>query len=167
MDSDQVNTDHHHASGAPSEVVAELPVSLTVTAEADADGGIEVHIATEGFRFAPELVDQAHAPGSGHAHIYLDGVKLGRVFESQYHIADVAPGEREIRVSLNTNDHSELVFNGEKLESTVTVAVPDVGQAGGTGQPEQSDDGHGHSHGTPGGSEVIAEVHLGNLEVYP
>ncbi|MDE2785429.1 MAG: hypothetical protein OXL37_02070 [Chloroflexota bacterium] len=165
--SDQVNTDHHHASGTPSEVVSELPVSLSVTAEADADGGIEVHIATEGFRFAPEMVDQAHAPGSGHAHIYLDGVKLGRVFESRYHVADVAPGEREIRVSLNTNDHSELVFNGEKVESTVTVAVPDVGQAGETGQPEQSGDGHGHSHGTTGGPEVIAEVHLGNLEVYP
>lgn len=167
MDSGQVNTDHHHASGASGEVVSELPVSLTVTAEADADGGIDVHITTEGFRFAPELVDQAHAPGSGHAHIYLDGVKLGRVFESQYHIADVAPGEREIRVALNTNDHRGLVFNGEKVESTVTVTVPDVGQTGRTGQAEQSGDGHGHSHGPPDGREVIAEVHLGNLEVYP
>ena len=167
MASGQVNTDHHHASGVPSEVVSELPVSLSVTAEASADGGIDVHIATEGFRFAPELVDQAHTPGAGHAHIYLDGVKLGRVFEPDYHIADASPGEREVRVSLNTNDHSDLVFNGKKVESTVIVTVPDVGQAGGTGQAAQSGDGHGHSHGTPGQDEVIAEIHLGNLEVYP
>ena len=167
MESGQVNTDHHHASGAPNEVASELPVSLNVTAEASADGGIDVHIATEGFRFAPELVDQAHAPGSGHAHIYLDGVKLGRVFDAEHHIADAPPGEREVRVSLNTNDHSDLVYGGKKVESTVTVTVPDVGQAGGTGQAAPSDDGHGHSHGTPGEREVITEIHLGNLEIYP
>ena len=167
METEQVNTDHHHASGVPNTVVSELPVSLAITAEADADGGIDVHIAAEGFRFASELVDQAHTPGSGHAHIYLDGEKLGRVFEPDYHIADAPPGEREVRVSLNTNDHSDLVYNGEKVESTVTVTVPDVGQASGTGQPAHSDDGHSHSHGTTGEREIIAEVHLGNLEVYP
>ncbi len=163
MESDQVNADHHHASGAPSAVVSELPISLSIAAEADADGGIDVHITTEGFRFAPELVDQAHTPGSGHAHIYLDGVKLGRVFESNYHIADAPPGEREVRVSLNTNDHSELVYGGQKVEDTVKVTVPDVGQ-----------DAPGHDHGTHdhgahdhGETAIIAEVHLGNLEVYP
>ena len=158
MESDQVNADHHHASGAPSEVVSELPVGLTVTAEADADGVIDVHIITEGFRFAPELVDQPHTPGSGHAHIYLDGVKLGRVFEPDYHIADAPPGEREVRVSLNTNDHSELVFDGKKVEDTVTVTVPDVGQ----NAPAHDHGAHDHAE-----TAIIAEVHLGNLEVYP
>lgn len=158
METEQVSADHHHASGVPNTVVSELPVSLAITAEADADGGIDVHITTEGFRFAPELVDQAHTPGSGHAHIYLDGVKLGRVFESDYYIADAPPGEREVRVSLNTNDHSELVYGGQKVEDTVKVTVPDVGQ-----------DAPGHDHGAHdhGETAIIAEVHLGNLEVYP
>lgn len=158
MASDQVNTDHHHASGSPSEVVSELRVSLAVTARADADGGIDVHIATEGFRFAPEMVDQPHTPGSGHAHIYLDGVKLGRVFEPDYRIADAPPGEREVRVTLNTNDHSELVYGGKTVADAVTVTVPDVGQ-----DPPVHDHGE-HDHGE---SAIIAEVHLGNLEVYP
>ena len=165
--SDAGMAEDHHGADAPALVVSETPVSVAITAEPDAHGGIDVQIATEGFRFAPELVDQAHAPSAGHAHIYVDGVKLGRVFENQYHIEELAPGEREIRVSLNTNDHSDLVYNGEKVESTVTVTVPDVGQASGTGQPEHSDDGHSHSHGTTGEREIIAEVHLGNLEVYP
>ena len=167
MESDQVNTDHHHSSGVPSEVASELPVSLTVTAEADADGGIDIHIATAGFRFAPEMVDQPHASGSGHAHIYLDGVKLGRVFQPDYHIADAPPGEREVRVTLNTNDHSDLVYNGEKVQSTVTVTVPDVGQGPGDGDSQHDGHDHDHAHGTAGEREVIAEVHLGNLEVYP
>ncbi len=161
------DADDHHGDTAPALVASETPVSVAIAAEPDAQGGVDVFIATDGFRFAPELVDQAHTPGAGHAHIYLDGVKLGRVFEKQYHIADVAPGAHEIRVSLNTNDHGDLTFNGEKVEHTVSVTVPDVGQSGETGQAAHSHDGHGHSHGSPGEREIIAEVHLGNLEVYP
>lgn len=149
-------------------VVSEMPVSVAITAEPDADGGVDVRIVTEGFRFAPESVDQAHAPGSGHAHIYLDGVKLGRVFESKYRIDQLRPGEREIRVTLNTNDHSDLVFDGAKVEATTTINVPDVGQ--GHGQSDAGSDGHAghdHDHGDGGEREIVAEVHLGNLEVYP
>ena len=159
--------DDHQGANAPELVASETPVSVSITAEPDANGGVNVHIAAEGFRFTPELVDQAHTAGAGHAHIYVDGVKLGRVFENEYHIEELSPGDHEIRVSLNTNDHSELTFNGEKVESTVTVTIPDVGQGHGDGQAGHSHDGHGHSHGTPGEREIVAEVHLGNLEVYP
>ncbi len=159
--------DDHHGAKAPEPVALQAPASVTISAEPDADGGVDVQIVTEGFHFAPELVDQAHTPGAGHAHIYVDGVKLGRVFENEYHIEQLAPGEHDIRVSLNTNDHSELTYAGKKIESTVTVSVPDVGQAGGTDHGGHSHDGHDHSHGTPGEREIIAEVHLGNLEIYP
>ena len=47
------------------------------------------------------------------------------------------------------------------------VTIPDVGQGHGDSQAGHSHDGHGHSHGTPGEREIVAEVHLGNLEVYP
>ena len=152
----------HHAS-APKTVASETPISVAITAEPDADGGVDVQITTEGFRFAPDLVDQPHTPGAGHAHIYVDGEKLGRVFESEYHIASLSPGQHEIRVSLNTNDHSELTFNGSRVEATASVNVPDVGQNRGDSHGGQ---GHGsHSHGDE--REIVAEVHLGNLEVYP
>ncbi len=168
MESADSDSGHHHAPGVPDQVVLETPVSLVITAAADADGGVNIHILVDDFRFAPELVDQAHTSGAGHAHIYLDGEKLGRVFEPDYHIADVPPGEREIRVSLNTNDHSELVFDGKKVEATATVTVPDVGQ--GRGEDDHNGDSHdhgGHEHNEDGDREAVAEVHLGNLEVYP
>ena len=152
----------HHAS-APKTVASETPISVVITAETDAHGGVDVQIATEGFRFAPDLVDQPHTPGAGHAHIYVDGEKLGRVFESEYHIASLSPGQHEIRVSLNTNDHSELTFNGSRVKATASVNVPDVGQNRGDSHGGQD---HGdHSHGDE--REIVAEVHLGNLEVYP
>ena len=170
METGDSGGDSHHGPGVPDQVVSEMPISVSISAEPDARGGVDVHIATEGFRFAEELVDQAHTPGAGHAHIYVDGVKLGRVFEPQYHIPNLAPGEHEIRVSLNTNDHSELVYDGAKVESTITVTVPNVGQEAGEGDkrhgPDDQDGGHeGHDHGSE--VEILAEVHLGNLEVYP
>lgn len=146
-------------------VESEAPVSIAITAEPDAHGGVDVQIATEGFQFAPDSVDQPHTPGAGHAHIYVDGVKLGRVFESDYHIDPLSPGQHEIKVSLNTNDHSELVYDGSKVESTATVTVPDVGQAVGDEGSQNGSDHGDHSHG--GEREILAEVHLGNLEVYP
>lgn len=148
-------------------VVSETPVSVSITAEPDAHGGVDVRIATEGFQFAPDSVDQAHTPGAGHAHIYVDGVKLGRVFEPDYRIDPLPPGQHEIRVSLNTNDHSGLVYDGAKVESTVTVTVPDVGQGTGHGESHGAGDGHSHGGHDRGEKAIVAEVHLGNLEVYP
>ena len=146
-------------------VLSDMPVSVAITAEADADGGVDVGIATEGFRFAPESVDQTHTPGAGHAHIYVDGEKLGRVFDTPYRIDQLPPGEHEIKVSLNTNDHSDLVFNGARVEAATTVNVPDVGQGHDSGSAHDQ----GHTHGDQGTAEreVVAEVHLGNLEVHP
>lgn len=153
-------------------VESEAPVSVSITAEPDTNGGVDVNIATDGFRFAEELVDQAHTPGAGHAHIYVDGEKLGRVFGPEYYIPNLAPGDHEIRVSLNSNDHSELVYDGAKVQSTVTVTVPDVGQTPVQAeQPGAGDTGSHHGHDHAGHShdehEIIAEIHLGNLEVYP
>ena len=166
-DAKAVGADDHHGAETPETVVSETPVSVRITAESDGQAGVNISIVTEGFRFAPDLVDQSHTPGAGHAHIYADGVKLGRVFETEYHIAELPPGDHEIRVSLNANDHGDLVYGGAKVESIVTVTVPDVGQADGDSDGHQHDDGHGHSHGTAGQREIVAEVHLGNLEIYP
>ena len=168
---DDQPADDHHGATARATVASERPVSVHITAESDGQAGVNVTIVTPGFQFAPGLVDQAHTPGSGHAHIYADGVKLGRVFDTQYHIEELAPGDHEIRVVLNTNDHSELTYDGHVVEATATVTVPDVGQNVAPAPAQQSSDGHGHDHGhshdAPGDRQIIAEVHLGNLEVYP
>ena len=166
--SDAADDGHHHDESAT--IVSEIPISVSITAEPAERGGVDVSIATEGFRFAEELVDQPHEPGVGHAHIYLNGEKLARVFESHYHIADLAPGRNVIRVSLNANDHSELIYNGAIVDSTAIVIVPETAQSGDDDHGDD-DDGHGghehDGHDHDASVEIVAEVHLGNLEVYP
>ena len=111
------------AGGGHDVVEAETPVSISVMAEQDDAGGVYVRIATEGWRWAPEEVNMANTPGAGHAHVYVDGVKINRVYGPDYYLTGVEPGMREIRVSLNTNGHNELMYGGEPLEGTTMVEV--------------------------------------------
>ena len=122
---------HPAASGGRDVMESEVPVSVSVTAEQDDTGGVGVHIVTEGWRWAPEEVNMADSPGAGHAHVYVDGVKINRVYGPYYHLTGLEPGTREIRVTLNANSHSDLTYAGLPLEAATTVSVSgDRGAAG-------------------------------------
>lgn len=99
-------------------------MSVEVTAEVDPIDGINVHIIPAGFEFAPERVNQADVDGEGHAHVYVDGEKVGRAYGEWFHLQGVAPGEREIRVTLQTNGHSEYAVGGHTVHATTTLSVP-------------------------------------------
>lgn len=85
--------------------------------------GWNLHIMTENFQFAPENASRDHVDGEGHAHVYVNGKKLARLYAPWMHIADLEPGENVIAVSLNSNDHRQLGVDGMELrvEQTVTV----------------------------------------------
>ena len=123
-------------AGSHDVLESETPVTVEVAAEPDDMGGVEVRIVTEGWRWAPEEVNMANAPGAGHAHVYVDGVKINRVYGAYYYLADLEPGMREVRVTLNTNSHNELTSAGQPLEDTTVV---EVGAGGRTGFGDQPD----------------------------
>lgn len=101
--------------------------TLAITADADAVSGVNVQLETTEFTFAPEHASEESVEGEGHAHIYVDGEKLNRVYGDWYHLAGLEPGEHEIRVELSANDHSTLELDGEAIDDTVTVTVPEPG----------------------------------------
>ena len=124
-----------HESGGHHVVESETPVSISVIAEQDNAGGVNVHIDTDGWRWAPEEVNMADSPGAGHAHVYVDDVKINRVYGPYYYLTGLEPGMREIRVTLNTNSHSELTFGGQPLEDTIVVEVGESGTPGSGDRP--------------------------------
>ena len=103
-----------------------VPVSVSISAEVAENGGVHVAVNTEGWRWAPEEVNGAYSGGAGHAHIYADGVKLSRVYGNYHYIPALEAGTREIKISLTSNDHSELTWQGDLLEAVVPVTVPDM-----------------------------------------
>ena len=60
---------------------------------------------TENFQFTPTTPDSTHVMGQGHAHLYLNGMKLQRMYGSTATIGALPAGRYHIAVSLNTNDH--------------------------------------------------------------
>ena len=115
-----------HTAMAHGPVESEVPVSINFTADVEADGSVNIRITTDGWRWAPEEVNQEDAPGVGHAHIYVDGEKITRVYGPDFHLIGLQAGEHEIRVNLNTNQHSELLVQGRALEKTITVIIPEA-----------------------------------------
>ncbi len=83
--------------------------------------GWNLQILPTRFAFAPERVNQAHVPGEGHAHVYVDGKKYARVYGAWVHLEPLGPGSHQIRVTLNANDHREFTLNGAKVEAVTTV----------------------------------------------
>ena len=126
-DSDTQASGGHHYSTI--EAAAGMWVTLNVTA--DLIAGANVQVLTEGFSFAPEKVNGAHVESEGHAHIYVDGVKVSRVYTRWFYLKDLTPGEREIRVTLNANSHEEYAIDGETVEAVTQFTY---------------DEPHGHSH---------------------
>ena len=67
------------------------------------------------------MVNQPHAANVGHAHLYLNGVKVARLYGTAYHLSDLPDGQHTITVTLNTNDHSDLALDGRLIEASVEV----------------------------------------------
>ncbi|MDD9954279.1 MAG: hypothetical protein OXR66_08155 [Candidatus Woesearchaeota archaeon] len=104
----------------------ELPsLTLRVIRDPKSAGDFAVHLMTENFVFAPEHVSTEHVPGEGHAHIFVDDVKLGRLYGEWYHLPTLTPGEHEIMVSLSTNDHREYALAGVPVMASEVVNVPE------------------------------------------
>jgi len=111
--------------------------------------GINIRIDTESFAFTPENVTGDNVAGQGHAHFYVNGEKIGRVYEEWAHLDGLPPGDHELRVTLNANSHAEYALDGATIEDTVTFTIPEAG-----------DDAHAHAEMVEGvkGMAVTLEV---------
>ena len=138
----------HHAAMEHEALESEVPISVSITTTVDDEGGVDVQVLTEGWRWTPDNVDGEHIAGEGHAHIYVDGVKIDRVYGPSYHLEGLAPGERQIRVTLNANSHEELTYGGKSVEAVAVIVVPETEHNAMKMESEKVADAEGgHSHG--------------------
>ena len=122
--------DHHGPAHihATQEVDPDNPPEVTLAVAEDALTGWNVSVTTRNFAFAPEMVNQANVPRHGHAHLYMNGQKIARLYGPAFHIADLPEGRNIISVSLNANDHSDLVLNGQPIVADVIVMNPSAAE---------------------------------------
>lgn len=109
------STSHDQSGLAAWEGVApKLALALT----SDIDDALNLQIQTEGFTFTPELVNGPNEPGTGHAHIFINGKKVARAYSAWTHLNSV-PNGATIRVTLNANDHSGWGLNGQPITAEI------------------------------------------------
>lgn len=107
------------------EIAAGQPVpTVALDVQPDSMRGWNVHVKTTNFEFAPDRLNQKSAANEGHAHLYLNGKKLTRLYGSWYYLESLPTGTNTLTVTLNTNTHEELFYQGKRIEATQTITVP-------------------------------------------
>ena len=104
----------------PGEGEPEPTLALTVT---EADDGWIVAAETEWFTFSEDQADGPHAPGVGHGHLYVNGLRLQRLYGPEAQIGALPPGDHLVRATLNSNDHRTYAVDGTPVTDTVVVTV--------------------------------------------
>lgn len=92
----------------------------------DPVAGWNLQIETENWAFAPEHVNQTSILTEGHAHLYVNGEKLTRIYSNWHYLPGLPPGDHVLTVGLNANGHEALMHNGELIEASVEVSVPEM-----------------------------------------
>ncbi|WP_114390784.1 hypothetical protein [Notoacmeibacter marinus] len=109
-----------HDHGRMLDVSGPEAPTLDVTLEPDPVAGFNLHLQTANFRFAPENAGRGDRPGEGHAHVYVNGEKIARLYGPWMHILALPPGA-EVAVTLNSNDHAALAVDGQPIRAELTA----------------------------------------------
>jgi hypothetical protein len=98
--------------------------SVKVFVTQDQSGTWLLRVKTEHFSFAPEKVGMnSPSYNEGHAHIYINGKKINRLYGEYYNLGVLDKGKHEVKVTLNSNSHGTLVYKGQPVQDSATVKV--------------------------------------------
>ncbi|MEM9566716.1 MAG: hypothetical protein AAF974_00270 [Cyanobacteria bacterium P01_E01_bin.34] len=123
MSHDEMSHDGGHAH-KQLEVSADLPVpAVELAVYEDAVNGWNLELQINNFEFAPATVNEPGPQNAGHAHLYINGEKVTRLYSDWFYLGELESGDNEIMVTLNTNVHEDLTINGEVISASTMVSV--------------------------------------------
>ncbi len=115
--------DHVMMHDTPIEVPAADAPSLSIKVQADPMAGYNLQLMTENFAFSPQNASGQNVTGEGHAHVYINDEKLGRLYGNWMHLDHLPTGEVKVTVTLNTNDHRPMSVAGTEIAATQIIMV--------------------------------------------
>lgn len=93
-------------TGADAENVHTQQVAPTLAVKHSLEqDDLKLQLAVTNFSFSLENMGKDNKHGEGHVHLYLDGKKVAKVFESSYVLKDIPSGKHEVMVELAHNNH--------------------------------------------------------------
>ena len=99
---------------------------IAIAVEKDRMSGWNVIVSTNNFSFTPELVNSKNIDNTGHAHLYVDGEKIARLYAPYFHIPHLPVGAHEVSVNLSSNDHSYYAVDGIQIEARIILIQDEV-----------------------------------------
>jgi hypothetical protein len=110
------------------EISQEVAPEATLVIEKDPTGGFNVQVKTTNFLWRPEMASMQHVSGEGHAHVYLDGRKIMRIYNEWFHLNtyqfSTKPGEQLLSIEFVGNDHAPYTIEGLPVGVEQIVDVP-------------------------------------------
>jgi len=171
-------SEHAHGEMEMHEVNAADAPTVGLEVFEDPKQGWNLHFPTEGIDLDAEAASSPHVDGQGHMHLYVDGVKLSRVYGEWWHLKSLTEGDHEITIELNGNDHAPYAVDGEPITATSTISVAaeqasapatsddDMSHDDDTDHDGSDDDGSDHDGTAMGDGQVIAvAVAGGNVDI--
>jgi hypothetical protein len=107
----------HEMQRGMLEVPAVGAPQVAITVKKDLMNGWNVTVMTDNFNFTPEMVNSKNLDNTGHAHLYVDGIKIVRLYGHYFHIPQLSAGNYEVTVNLASNDHSYYMIDGDQIEA--------------------------------------------------
>lgn len=110
------------------EIGRETAPRATLKIKKDPTGGFNVHVETKNFVWRPDMASMKHVSGEGHAHVYLDGRKIMRIYNEWFHLNTyqfaTKAGEQLLSIEFVGNDHSPYTIKGLPVGAEQIVDVP-------------------------------------------
>jgi hypothetical protein len=114
--------EHQHSN---LEIPPGQPVpTVSLMVHPDPMKGWNLEVKVTNFRFAPDRMNAKSSATEGHAHLYVNGKKVTRLYGSWYYLDSLPPGQNKITVSLNANGHEQLTYRNKPIEASATIQVP-------------------------------------------
>ncbi len=120
--SDEMSNSHNH--NMPLELGSDATIpEVTLSVTSDVLGGYLINLEVQNFTFAPQNVGLDHVDGEGHAHLYVNGEKVARLYGEWFYLNTLPTGENTLTVTLNSNTHAPLHIDGAPISANVVVDV--------------------------------------------
>lgn len=122
MDHSQMDHSMHQMGTAIEMGSDQNPPSIEMTVAQNANKTWSINLTTQNFEFfEPETEPLEHKEGQGHGHLYLNGLKLQRMYSNTATIGALPAGQHIISVTLNSNDHRAFSVEGAPITASAEV----------------------------------------------
>ncbi|WP_299008494.1 hypothetical protein [uncultured Shewanella sp.] len=117
-----IKNTHSHANKMIPEGAVEPKLDLQLLK--DVKSGYNLHIIYDGFELEPpEFLDSPKDKVEGHAHLFINGKKVQRIYGAYLHLDSslFQVGVNSISVTLNSHDHDTWSIDGQPIVATYFI----------------------------------------------